>query len=207
MTRVAVLASGRGSNLQALIDSVEAGTLDAEMTVVISDNPEAQALERAEKHGIESVVVERSAHSSRQAMEEEIAGILDERETDLVVLAGYMRILGPDFVAKYYGRIINIHPSLLPAFPGLEAQRQALEYGVKVSGCTVHFVDTGVDTGPIILQRAVPVREGDTVDALAARILEQEHMALPRAVQLFSEGRLTIEGRVVHIAPVKEETE
>jgi len=131
MTRVAVLASGRGSNLQALIDSVEAGTLDAEMTVVISDNPEAQALERAEKHGIESVVVERSAHSSRQAMEEEIAGILDERETDLVVLAGYMRILGPDFVAKYYGRIINIHPSLLPAFPGLEAQRQALEYGVK----------------------------------------------------------------------------
>lgn len=185
--------------MQSLIDASEAGELDAEIAVVISDNPEAQALQRAGRHNIEAVVVDKDDYAEREEMEEELARVIDERCIDLIVLAGYMLILGEAFVKKYYGRIMNVHPSLLPAFRGLEAQEQALNYGVKVSGCTVHFVDTGVDTGPIILQTAVPVREDDTVDTLSARILEEEHKALPQAVQLFSEGRLELEGRRVRV--------
>jgi phosphoribosylglycinamide formyltransferase-1 len=185
--------------LQSLIDASEAGELDAEIAVVISDNPEAQALQRAGRHNIEAVVVDKDDYAEREEMEEELARVIDERCIDLIVLAGYMLILGETFVKKHYGRIMNVHPSLLPAFRGLEAQEQALNYGVKVSGCTVHFVDTGVDTGPIILQTAVPVREDDTVDTLSARILEEEHKALPQAVQLFSEGRLELEGRRVRV--------
>jgi len=197
--RVAVLASGRGSNLQALLDAAAAGQIEAQVTLVISDNPQARALERARRHGVEAVVVPRAAFPSREAMEDHIAGLIEARNIDLIVLAGYMRLLGKKFVERFYGRIINIHPSLLPAFPGLEAQRQALEYGVKITGCTVHFVDAGMDTGPIILQAAVPVEENDTVETLAARILEQEHRLLPAAVQLFAAGRLVLEGRRVKI--------
>ena len=202
-TRVGVLASGRGSNLQALIDASSEGRMDADVVIVISDVETAQALVRAREAGIEARFVEpghKRAHLSEEA-ESGIIGILDEFEVDLVCLAGFMRILSPQLVRRFKWRIMNIHPSLLPAFPGLKVQRKALEYGVKFSGCTVHFVDEGVDTGPIVIQAVVPVREGDTEDLLAQRILKEEHRIYAEAVQMFGQGRLKIEGRVVHVLP------
>ncbi len=199
MIRLAVLASGRGSNLQAIIDAVGRGELPVKLVLVLSDNPRAQALERARTAGIPTVVVRREDYRSRRDFNLEILRWLRRYQVDLVALAGYMRVLSPEVVRAYPNRIMNIHPSLLPAFPGLEAQRQALEYGVKVTGCTVHFVDEGVDTGPIIIQRAVPVREDDTVESLSGRILEQEHQIYPEAIRLFATGRLRVEGRRVRV--------
>jgi phosphoribosylglycinamide formyltransferase-1 len=202
-TRLGVLVSGRGSNLQALIEASRSGLMDADVKVVVSDVETAEALTRARDAGVEARFIDpgpRRAHLSDEA-EQRIIDLLDEFRIDLVCLAGFMRILGPRLVRHFKLRILNIHPSLLPAFPGLKVQRKALEYGVKFSGCTVHFVDEGVDTGPIVIQAVVPVLEGDTEETLARRILEQEHRIYPEAVQLFQEGRLKIFGRVVHILP------
>jgi phosphoribosylglycinamide formyltransferase-1 len=195
--RIGVLASGRGSNLQAIIDAIEAGKLDCRLAVVASDRADARALERARKHGIDAVFIDPKASPGREAYDQAVLAVLAERRVELVCLAGYMRILTPMFVRALPGQIMNIHPALLPAFPGLHAQRQALKYGVKVSGATVHFVDEGVDTGPIICQAAVPVREDDTEETLAARILAEEHELYPRAIRLYAEGRLSILGRRV----------
>jgi len=197
--RIGVLASGRGSNLQAIIDAIEAGKLDCRLAVVVSDRADAQALERARKHGTEAVFMDPKAHPTREAFDQAILGVLAEQRVELVCLAGYMRVLSPTFVRALPGLIMNIHPALLPAFPGLHAQRQALQYGVKVSGATVHFVNEGVDTGPIICQAAVPVREDDTEETLAARIIEQEHQLYPRAIQLYAEGRLEVRGLRVYV--------
>ncbi len=199
--RVGVLASGRGSNLQAILDAAARGELPAQVVVVVSDRGDALALERARAAGVPAVFVDPARYPSRADFEAEIARLLEAHGVELVVLAGYMRVLGPAFVAAFRNRIMNIHPSLLPAFPGLHAQRQALEHGVKVAGCTVHFVDEGVDTGPIILQAAVPVLEDDTEESLAARILEQEHRLYPEAIRLYAAGRLRVEGRRVRILP------
>ena len=198
--KVGVLASGGGTDLQSIIDASESNMIDAEVVVVISDKKEAFALKRAEKHGIKSYFVnpkgkERSEH------EQEIDSILEDAQVDLIVEAGYMRILTESFVKKWYGKLINIHPALLPSFIGTNGQGDALEYGVKISGCTTHFTDEKVDHGPIILQAAVRVLPGDNRDKLAARILEVEHQILPRTVQLFAEGRLKIDGRKVNILP------
>ncbi len=195
--RIGVLASGRGSNLQAIIDAIEAGKLDCRIEVVISDRQDAQALERAKKNGTEAVFLDPKGFGTREAFDQAVLGVLAEHRVELVCLAGYMRVLSPTFVRALPGQIMNIHPALLPAFPGLHAQRQALKHGVKVSGATVHFVDEGVDTGPIICQAAVLVREDDTEETLSARILEQEHQLYPRAIRLFAEGRLSILGRRV----------
>ena len=197
MTKLAVLCSGRGTDLQSIIDAIKAGTLQAEISIVITDKPNVKALERAELAGIKNICVDRKKFDDRADFETELlknlAGI------DLVVLAGFMRILSPEFIKHFTGRLMNIHPSLLPSFPGAHAHRDALAYGVKVSGCTVHFVDEGTDSGPIILQAAVEVKDGDTEETLSARILEQEHIIYPKAIQLFVEGRLKIEGRHVKI--------
>lgn len=197
MTKLAVLCSGRGSDLQSIIDSIQRGELQAEISIVITDKPKVQALERAEKAGIKNVCVDRKLFDNRADFEAEILKNLGE--IDLVVLAGFMRILSPDFVKKFAGRLMNIHPSLLPAFPGAHAHRDVLAYGVKISGCTVHFVDEGTDSGPIILQAAVEVKDDDTEETLAARVLEQEHIIYPKAIKLFVEGKLKIDGRKVKI--------
>lgn len=195
-----VLVSGRGSNLQSIIDAIEAGRLDAAVKVVLSDKADAFALERAAGHGIEGVHVDPEPHGERQAYDEALVAELRRRDVDLVVLAGFMRILSPAFIEAFPNRIMNIHPSLLPSFPGLHVQQKALDHGARFSGCTVHFVDTGVDTGPIIIQAAVPVLDDDTDDTLSARILVQEHRIYPRAIQLFAEGRLSVSGRRVIVA-------
>lgn len=200
MRRIAVLVSGRGSNLQAIIDAIERGYIqDAVIAIVVSDVEDAYALTRARRHGIRAVYVDPESFATREDYESRVLELLQDEDVELVLLAGYMRLVGRTLLDAYQGRMLNIHPALLPAFPGLHAQRQALEYGVKVSGCTVHFVDEGVDTGPIILQRCVPVREDDTEESLAERILEQEHEIYPEAVKLFFEGRLEIKGRRVII--------
>lgn len=199
MVRIGVLASGRGSNLQSIMDAIQTGSIRATIEVVVSDKAEARALERAREAGIPAEFVDRRGFKQRSDFDRRLAEVLDGYGVDLAVLAGFMRVLGPGFVDRFPRRIMNIHPSLLPAFPGLDAQQQAIDHGVKVSGCTVHFVDHGVDTGPIIIQRAVPVLEGDTVDTLAARILVEEHQAYPEAVRLFAEGRLIIAARKVRI--------
>ena len=190
-----VLASGRGSNLQAILDAIGAGRCSARVAVVVSDRKEATALARARRAGVAAVHVDPHAHADRAAFDRAVLDILDGHRVELVCLAGYMRLLSPGFVARYRGRILNVHPALLPAFPGLHAQRQALEYGVKVAGATVHFVDEGVDTGPIVLQAPVPVEEDDTEETLSARIREEEHRLYPEAVRLYAEGRLEIVGR------------
>lgn len=194
-----VLASGRGSNLQAILDACEAGTLAARVRIVVSDVATAQALERARRHGAEARHVDPRSFPTRQAFDRAVMEVLREAGVDLVCLAGFMRLLGPEFVAAYRHRILNIHPALLPAFPGLHGQRKALEYGAKITGCTVHFVDEGVDTGPIIIQAAVPVYDDDTEETLAARILRQEHRIYPEAIRLFAQGRLEVRGRRVVI--------
>ena len=197
MIKLAVLCSGRGSDLQSIIDAIQVGELNAEISIVITDKPNVQALERAEKAGIKNICVDRKKFSDRTEFEQEILKNLSG--VDLVVLAGFMRILSPEFVRKFQWRLMNIHPSLLPAFPGAHAHRDVLAYGVKVSGCTVHFVDEGTDSGPIILQSAVEVFDDDTEETLSARVLEQEHKIYPRAIKLFVEGKLKIDGRHVKI--------
>jgi len=199
MINIGVLASGRGTNLQAIIEAVEEGRIEGKIKIVISDNRDAFALKRAEQHNIETRYINFKEFKDREDYDREIIKILKEKKVDLVVLAGYMRILSPYFVRTYKNKIMNIHPALLPSFPGLHAQKQAVEYGVKVSGCTVHFVDEGVDSGPIILQKAVEVSDDDTEESLAEKILKEEHQIYPRAIQLFSEGRLVIKGRKVFI--------
>lgn len=197
--RVGVLASGRGSNFRALAEAAAAGRIPASVAVLVSDRAGAPALAVAREHRIEAVVVDPKQHPSREAHEKAVIGVLDERRVGLVCLAGYMRLLSAGFVAHFAGRLLNIHPSLLPAFPGLHPHRQALAHGVRVSGATVHFVDEGVDTGPVVLQAAVPVAPDDTEESLAARILLEEHRIYPEAVRLFAEGRLEIRGRRVDI--------
>jgi len=199
--RLGVLASGRGSNLQAILDAAAGGGLDAEVRVVVSDVPGAYALERARTSGVPAAVVDPRGLGGKAAYERRIAAVLAEHGVELVALAGYMRIVGPTLLEAFPGRILNIHPSLLPAFPGLHVQRKAIEHGARFSGCTVHFVDAGVDTGPIVIQAVVPVLDGDHEDDLAARILRQEHRIFPRAIQLYAEGRLRVEGRRVVVAP------
>lgn len=199
MTNIAVLASGRGSNLQAIIDNIDNGYLKARITVVISDVGDAYALERAKKHGIEAVFIDPKKFASKELYEEEVLSILKKHDAELVLLAGYMRVIGKTLLTAYKNRMLNIHPALLPAFTGLHAQKQAFDHGVKVAGCTVHFVDDVLDGGPIILQQCVEVKEDDTAETLADRILEQEHKIYPEAVKLFVENRLRIEGRKVKI--------
>jgi phosphoribosylglycinamide formyltransferase 1 len=197
--RIGVLVSGRGSNLQAIIDAIQTGALSAVVAVVISDTPGAGAIKKAENYGIPFVVIERNQYEGRAAFEAAIVQAVEDHQAEVLALAGFMRILSGGFISRFPQRIVNIHPALLPAFPGLDAQAQALAYGVKVAGCTVHFVDEGTDTGPIILQEAVPIWENDTEETLAQRILAAEHKTYPRALQLLAEGRLAVEGRRVRI--------
>ncbi len=196
--KIAVLVSGRGSNLQAIIDNIEKDALSAEIAVVISDQSDAYALERAKKHGIPPVHVSSKGYrGKRDEYDALLVKELRNRNVDLVCLAGFMRIITPTLIKAFPNRILNIHPSLLPAFPGLHVQKKAIAHGVKFSGCTVHFVDEGMDTGPIIIQAVVPILDGDTEDSLSERILKQEHKIYSRAIQLYAEGRLKIEGRRV----------
>jgi phosphoribosylglycinamide formyltransferase 1 len=195
--RIGVLISGSGSNLQAISDACADGRIDGQIVVVISDRPEAFGLVRAQKAGAEAIFLDPSGYENRQAYSQALAAALQNRAVDLVCLAGFMRLLKPAFLDAYPDRVMNIHPSLLPAFKGLDVHKQALEYGVKFAGCTVHFVTPGMDEGPIILQACVPVLEGDTVDSLRDRILVEEHRIYPEAVQLFAQDRLRIEGRRV----------
>jgi len=199
-----ILVSGRGSNMLAIVRSIERGAIKgAKVSVVISDRRDAKALESALRHGIDAVWLDPAEAASRLDYDMRLLEVLREKgvtsKGGLLLLAGFMRLLTPEFVESFRGRIMNVHPALLPSFPGLKAQQQAMEYGVKVSGCTVHFVVPEVDSGPIILQTAVKVKEGDTPDSLSARILKEEHRIYPLAVKLFVEGRLKIEGRSVVI--------
>jgi phosphoribosylglycinamide formyltransferase-1 len=196
---IGVLASGRGSNFQAIIDSIESGFLSAEIRVLITDNPAAFAIERAKRRGIEYLVMEPRQFSTRDLYFDALTQELRKRGVRLIVLAGFMRIVGKALIDAFPNSIMNIHPALLPAFPGLHGQKQAIDYGVKISGCTVHFVDGGMDTGPVIIQAAVPVMDDDTEDSLSERILAFEHKIFPEAIKLFSEGRLEIVGRRVRI--------
>lgn len=199
--RIGALASGGGTNLQAIIDRCQDGTLDAEIVLVLSNKPDAGALERARRAGIAAVAIDHRGFDSREAYDRAVVAALCEAGVELVVLAGFMRLISDVFLEAFPGRIMNIHPALLPAFPGLHVQRKALEYGARFAGCTVHFVDGGVDTGPIIIQAVVPVLDDDTEETLSARILQQEHRIYPRAIQLFAEKRLHVEGRRVRILP------
>ena len=204
LVRLGLLVSGRGSNLQAIIDAIEGNALSAEIAVVLSNKQAAGGLERARKHGAPAVWLDPKPFAgrpdSREAYDRAVLEVLQKHEVDLVLLAGYMKIVTAVLVSAYENRMMNIHPSLLPSFPGLDVQKKAIEHGCKIAGCTVHFVTEGVDEGPIIIQAAVPIVEGDTADALAARILEQEHHIYPRAIQLYAEGKLRVEGRRVVVA-------
>ncbi|HXP71329.1 MAG TPA: phosphoribosylglycinamide formyltransferase [Candidatus Dormibacteraeota bacterium] len=195
--RIGVLLSGRGSNFEALADSIAAGRIpNAEIAIVISNRENAPGIEKARARGITAQVIP-SRGLEREAYDKLVIAALEEKKVDLVCLAGYMRLLSPAFVAAYRGRILNIHPSLLPAFPGLESQRQAIEHGAKFSGCTVHFVDENLDAGPIILQAAVPIRDDDTPETLSERVLKEEHRIYTEAVRIVLEGRYRMEGRRV----------
>ena len=198
--KIGVVVSGRGSNLQSIIDHIAEGKLNVEIAVVVSDHKEAFALERAAKAGIPTAVVERKGCKDKAEFEDKIDAALRDKGAEVVVLAGFMRILTGHFISRWENKIINIHPALLPSFKGVDAQGQAVDYGVKIAGCTVHFVDEGTDTGPIILQKAVPVFDDDTEETLAARILIEEHKALPEAIRLWADGKLTIKGRKVYVA-------
>jgi len=197
--RVGILISGRGSNMLALVDAMQRGEVPAKPAVVVSNVPDAPGLAAAEERGVPTVVVNHREVKPRSVHERRVVEVLKEHRVDLVCLAGYMRLLTPVMVSEFRGRILNVHPSLLPAFPGLDAQRQALEHGAKLAGCTVHFVDEECDHGPIVLQAAVEVREDDTEQTLGARILEQEHVIYPRAVAWFFERRLSVDGRRVRV--------
>ncbi len=205
MTRLGVLASGRGSNFQSIIDSIDSGYLYAKVELLITDNPEAFAIERARKSRIPFKIMEPSHYPDRDSYYSAIAEELKKRGVELVILAGFMRVVKKPLIDAYPMRIMNIHPALLPSFPGLHGQRQAVEYGVKISGCTVHFVDEGVDTGPIIVQAAVPVYHDDTEESLSERILMEEHKIYPYAIKLFIEGRLKVDDRRVIILDQKRE--
>ncbi|MGQ9469524.1 MAG: phosphoribosylglycinamide formyltransferase [Nitrososphaerales archaeon] len=196
---IGVLASGRGSNFQSIIDHIRLGVLEnVRIGILVCNNKDAYALKIAEQNGIESIFIDHR-NKKREIFDKEVIDTLRDHDVDLVVLSGFMRVLSPYFIDEYEQKIMNIHPSLLPSFPGLHAQRQAIEYGVKVSGCTIHYVDKGVDVGPIILQHTVPVREDDTEETLSDRILVFEHRLYPKAIQLHVDGRLKIEGRRVKI--------
>ncbi len=199
--RLAILGSGSGSNMQSILDAIRAGTLDAEVVCVLADVEGAFILERARRAGIPARFLSAAPFKTKLEGPAEDAYIRAIREAgaDTVVLAGFMRIVKPGLLAAFPGRVLNIHPALLPAFPGLHSWKQALDYGAKVAGCTVHFVDVGTDSGPIIVQRAVPILEGDTPETLHARIQEQEHLAYPEALRLLAAGRLTLSGRRVAI--------
>jgi phosphoribosylglycinamide formyltransferase-1 len=194
-----VLISGSGTNLQAIIDAIERGEISAAIRVVISNRSDAYGLSRARSHGLPMTVISHKDFSTREAFEAEVIKTLQHHQVELVVLAGFMRLLSPFFVRAFPQRIMNIHPSLLPAFPGTHAQRQAVERGVRIAGATVHFVDEEMDHGPIIVQAAVPVYPDDTEESLSTRILAQEHRIYPRAIQLFAEGRLEVRGRTVSV--------
>jgi len=198
--RLGVLISGSGTNLQAIIDRTVTGELDAEVACVISNKGGAVGLERARKHGIAAIHLDHRSFSGRSEYDAALAKTLQEFNVDLVILAGFMRIVTPVLLDAFPNRVMNIHPALLPSFPGLDAQKKALDYGVKLSGCTVHFVDAGTDTGPIILQAVVPVLEDDTEESLSKRIHHEEHKLYPAAIQLFAESRLKVEGRRVVIS-------
>lgn len=198
--RLGVIASGSGSNLQAIIDRCADQSIDAEIVVVLSNVPGAGALDRAAQAGIATALIDHRTFAERVDFDRAVVATLQAANVDLVVLAGFMRLITAPFIAAFPERIINIHPALLPAFPGLHVQKKALEAGARFSGCTVHFVDGGVDTGPIIIQAVVPVLDDDDEASLSARILVQEHRIYPRAIQLIAEGRLRIEGRRVRIA-------
>jgi phosphoribosylglycinamide formyltransferase-1 len=194
--KLGILLSGRGSNFEAIADSIKAGKLQAEIAIVISNRADAPGLESAKRRGLNALLIP-SKGRIREEHDAEVVAALKEAQVDLICLAGYMRLLSPEFIRAFPNRIINIHPSLLPAFPGMDAQKQALEYGVKVTGCTVHFVDEHLDHGAIILQKTVPVLDGDDVHSLSARILEQEHTAYSEAIGLLLSGELEIQGRIV----------
>jgi phosphoribosylglycinamide formyltransferase 1 len=195
--RLGVLASGRGSNLQAIIDAIAADRLPARLAVAVSDRERAPALDRARRHGAPALFLNPKDSTDRAAYDRALLQALEQHRVELVCLAGFMRLLGPELTRPLAGRLMNIHPSLLPAFPGLHAQRQALEHGVRITGATVHFVDEGVDTGPILVQEAVPVLADDTEETLSARILAVEHRLYPRAIRLYAEGRVRLTGRRV----------
>lgn len=197
--RIAVFASGNGSNFQALADAVQAGELDATIELLVCDKPQAKVVKRAERADVDTFIFEPKHYASRAAYEAEILQRLTEKQVDLIVLAGYMRIITDTLVAPFYGRMINIHPSLLPAFPGVNAIRQALEYGVKVTGVTVHFVDGGMDTGPIIAQRAVEIEEGATEETVTESIHAVETKLYPQVVQWIAKGQVQLTGRKVHL--------
>lgn len=205
---IGVLVSGGGTNLQSLIDHIEQGNLDAEIRIVLSNHPDAFALERCRKHGIPTAVLDHRGFESRELYDRGMIEILKSAGVELVAMAGFMRILSPEFFRAFPMRVMNIHPALLPAFPGMHVQQKAIDYGVKFSGCTVHFADEGVDSGPIIIQAVVPVRDDDDAQSLSARILQEEHRIYPLAIQYYAEGRIRIEGRRVLIQQplVREDT-
>ena len=204
---IGVLISGSGSNLQAIIDAIEAKRLDAKIEIVLSNRADAYGLVRARNHGLSVEVLDHKNYPSREAFDQTVVERLRARGVELVVLAGFMRLLSPVFVKAYSNRIMNIHPALLPSFPGLHVQKKALEHGVRFSGCTVHFVNEECDEGPIIIQAVVPIFSHDTEASLSARILRQEHRIYPRAIQLYSEGRLRVEGRKVFVDGLTPEEE
>jgi len=197
--KIGVLVSGRGTNLQSIIDNVEKGELPVEIGIVISNVPGAFALRRAEDHNIKTKVIDHRDYKSREEFERSLIDTLKKEGVELICLAGFMRLLSPFFINTFKNRIMNIHPALLPSFPGIHAQKQALDYGVKVTGCTVHFVDEGTDTGPVILQEPVPIYQEDTEETLSARILKKEHILYPKAIKLFAEGKIVVKGRRVFI--------
>jgi phosphoribosylglycinamide formyltransferase-1 len=199
--RLGILASGGGTNLQAIIDRIQDGTLHAEVALILSNKPTAGALQRGRQAGIPTLCIDQRHYKDRLDFDRSMVAALTEANVELVVLAGFMRLISDEFLAAFPNRIMNIHPALLPAFAGLNAQQQALQYGARITGCTVHFVDAGVDTGPIIIQAAVPVLQDDTIETLSARILRQEHLIYPEAIRLFAEGRLRLIERRVHIDP------
>jgi len=196
MVKIGVLVSGSGSNLQAIIDNIEAGRLDAQIRIIVSNLPEVYALERARKHGIPSLVLPHKG-MKREEFDRKLVEVLRSHDVELVVLAGFMRIVTPVLLRAFPMRVMNIHPALLPAFPGTHVWQAEVDYGVKFAGCTVHFVDEGTDTGPVIMQAVVPVYDEDTADTLNARILKQEHKIYSQAIQLYAEGRIKIQGRRV----------
>lgn len=195
--RLGVLISGRGTNLQSVIDASKKGMIDAEIAIVISDKKDAYGLVRAKENDIPTLFLSPKDYKNREDFDKKVVEELHKHKVDLVLLAGFMRIVTPALIGPFKNRIMNIHPALLPSFPGLDAQKQALEHGVRFSGCTVHFVEEGMDEGPIIIQAVVPVMDNDTVDSLSERILKYEHKIYPIAIQLFAEGRLKVEGRRV----------
>ncbi len=206
--RLGVLASGGGTNLQAIIDRIQDGSLNAEIALVISDKASAGALQRGRRAGIPVRCIAQRNYPDRLSFDRAMVEELRKARVELVILAGFMRLLSPLFLDAFPDRILNIHPALLPAFPGLNAQQQALQHGARLSGCTVHFVDSGVDTGPIVMQAAVPVLENDSVESLSQRILRQEHRIYPEAIRLFAEGRLRIlHRRVIIVCPAENPAE